>query len=45
MSPALNKILFAEIEKNEKQKWACLTDKTPKCKFNLYHAPFFLQDM
>lgn len=44
LSPALNEILFAEIEKKEKQKWACLTE-SPKCKFNLYHAPFFLQDM
>lgn len=30
LSPAVNKILFAEIEKNEKQKWACLTDKISK---------------
>lgn len=30
LSPALNKILFAEIEKNEKQKWPCLTDKISK---------------
>lgn len=30
LSPALNEILFAEIEKKEKQKWACLTDKISK---------------
>lgn len=30
LSPALNKILSAEIEKNEKQKWTCLTDKISK---------------
>lgn len=30
LSHALNEILFAEIEKKEKQKWACLTDKISK---------------
>lgn len=30
LSPAVNKIHFAEIEKNEKKKWACLTDKISK---------------
>lgn len=30
LSPAVNKILFADIEKTEKQKWACLTDKISK---------------
>lgn len=30
LSPALNKILFAEIKKNEIQNWARLTDKILK---------------
>lgn len=45
LSPALNEILFAEIEKKKNKNEPVWLIKSPKCKFNLYHAPFFLQDM